>query len=178
MIKENLKIYLDKYFEAFKKIFGHNPTVPYDEDEESSLWIGEMDDEEYIQWMYLEKETVTDFSNLEKEIGLVLPEQLKEFYNSYYFLELQGFCDGEHVYFDSVSDTRDIINDLHIEEVNEKNYLHMGIYSNMDLELCMEIETGKMVSVDYEGDLEEVRVDVIADSLEELLKKMTATRNE
>lgn len=39
MIKESLKEYLDKYFESYKNDMGTFPTVPYDEDEESSLWL-------------------------------------------------------------------------------------------------------------------------------------------
>lgn len=176
MIKESLKAYLDKYFEMYKKYMGKYPTVPYDEEEESSLWFGEMDEDEYIQWMYKEKDTETNFSELEAELDLEFPDELKEFYNSYYFLQLQGFYNGEHLSFKDVSDNRNIAEDLYITKVKDKNYLYMGIYSSMDLDMCMEIETGKMVSVDYEADDNEVIVDVLTDSLEELLRKMSPVR--
>ena len=171
MIKECLKTYLDKYFECYKNYMGTYPTVPYDEDEKSSLWYGEVDEEDYIQWMYKEKDRQTKFSELEDELDLVLPDAAKEFYNSYYFLQLQGFYNGENVSFDSISDCRDILQDLRncIFEMKEKKYLHMGIYSNMDLALCMEIDTGAIVWVDYDCK----NVEKIADSLEEFLNKMT-----
>ena len=70
MIKESLKAYLDNYFEMYKNSMGTYPTVPYDEEEESSLWFGEMDEDEYIQWMYKVKETETNFSELEAELDI------------------------------------------------------------------------------------------------------------
>lgn len=174
MIKESLKGYLDRYFESYKNNLGIYPAVPYDEDEESSLWFGEADEEDYIQWMYKERGTQINFSQLEAELNLVLPDAAKEFYNSYYFLELQGFYNGEHIGFDSVSDNRDVLQDLKtcIFQMKEKKYLHMGIYSNMDLALCMEINTGKIVWVDYERN----NVEMLADSLGELLNRMTPMR--
>ena len=95
MIKECLKTYLDKYFACYKNYRGTYPAVPYDEEEKSSLWYGEPDEEEYIQWMYKEKDKQTDFSDLENEPELALPDAAKEFYNSYYFLQLQGFYHGD-----------------------------------------------------------------------------------
>lgn len=59
--------------------------------------VGEVDEEDYIQWMYKEKEEQINFSELEKELNLVFPDAVKEFYNSYYFLELQGFYNGENI---------------------------------------------------------------------------------
>lgn len=174
MVKECLKKYLDMYFELYKKHMGTYPTVPYDEDEISSLWIGEMDEEEYIQWMYKEKESETDFSTLESELGFLLPDELKEFYNSYYFLQLQGFYNGENVNFDNVSDCRDIVQDLkgYLSTIEGKKYMYMGIYSSMVLNLCMEIDTGKMVCIDCESE----NVELLTDSLGELIQNMTPTR--
>lgn len=174
MIKERLKMYLDKYFESYKNYMGTYPVVPYDEDEESSLWFGEVDEEEYIQWKYKEKDILTDFSGLEKELGLALPDAAKEFYNSYYFLQLQGFYKGEAVMFDSISDNIDILQHLssYIFEEGNKKYLQLGIYSNMNFALCMELDTGKMVTIDFDDN----SVNVIADSLEAILDGMTPTR--
>lgn len=174
MIKESLKAYLDKYFESYKNYMGTYPAVPYDEDEKSSLWFGKVDDEEYIQWMYKEKEEQTSFLELEDEFDLILPDAVREFYNSYYFLQLQGFYNGESVMLDNISDDRDILQDLKtcIFKLEEKKYLQMGIYSNMDLALCMEIDTGEIVWVDYDCNT----TGKIADSLGELLNKMTPMR--
>lgn len=159
---------------AIKTTGGTYPAVPYDEEEKSSLWYGEPDEEEYIQWMYKEKDKQTDFSDLENEPELALPDAAKEFYNSYYFLQLQGFYHGESVNFDPISDSRDILRDLRtcIFEINGKKYLHMGIYSNMDLVLCMETGTGAIVQADYDSK----NVEKLADSLEEFLDQMTPVR--
>ena len=57
-------------------------------------------------------------------------------------------------------------------EINGKKYLHMGIYSNMDLALCMETGTGAIVQADYDSK----NVEKLADSLEEFLDQMTPVR--
>ena len=171
MIKECLKNYLDKYFECYKNYMGTYPVVPYDEYEKSSLWYGEVNDEDYIQWMFKEKNIETKFLELEDELELILPDAVKEFYNSYYFLQLQGFYNGESVRFNAISDNIDILQELRkcIFKINAKKYLDMGMYSSMDLALCMEVDTGAVVCVDYDCD----NVEVIANSLEELLNKLT-----
>ena len=168
-----LKKLLNKYFECYKNYMGTYPVVPYDEYEKSSLWYGEVNDEDYIQWMFKEKDKDTKFSELEDELDMVLPDTVKKFYNSYYFLQLQGFYNGESVCFNAVSDYIDIL-ELRkcIFEINAKKYLDMGIYSSMNLALCMEVDTGVIVCVDYDCD----KVKVIADSLEELLNKLTPMR--
>lgn len=48
----------------------------------------------------------------------------------------------------------------------------MGIYSNRDLALCMEIDTGAIVQADYDSKT----VEKLADSLEEFLDQMTPVR--
>lgn len=107
-------------------------------------------------------------------MDLVLPDAVKEFYNSYYFLQLQGFYNGESVLFNAISDTIDILQELRkcIFEINDKKYLDMGIYSSMDLALCVEVETGAIVCVDYDCD----KVEVIADSIEKLLNNLKPIR--
>lgn len=171
MVKDCMKAYLEKYFDCYREFMGTYPTVPYDEEEESSLWYGEVDEEDYIQWVYREKDAQTDFSEFECESDLTLPVAVKEFYNSFYFLQLQGFYNGESVSFDSLGDRRDILRDLRdcIFEMRGKKYLHMGTYSNMDLALCMEIENGAIVWVDYDSE----NVQRLVDSLEEFLNKLT-----
>lgn len=169
MVKESLKAYLDKYFEAYMKNRGSYPKVSYDEDEVSSLWFGEMDEEEYIQWKYQEKTAQTDFSQLEKKFELILPDAAKEFYNSYYFLQLEGFYHDESVFLDNITENRDILQELkYIFENESKKYIPLGLYGDMQLSLCMETDTGKIVAVDYEND----SIEIIADSLEKMLDEM------
>ena len=48
----------------------------------------------------------------------------------------------------------------------------MGIYSSVDLALCVEVEMGAIVCVDYGCD----KVEVIADSIEKLLNNLKPIR--
>ncbi len=82
MFQEILKNYIDAFFEDWKSL----PKLPYDEDEPSSLYVGEIDEEGWIEWQYVPVDRILDFSELEEEYAIHLSEELKEYYNSFYCL--------------------------------------------------------------------------------------------
>lgn len=175
MIKESIKNYLDRYFESWVKNTGSYPTVPFDEDEVSSLYFGEIDKEEYIQWKYAEKKEYTDFSDLEKKFGIKIADDIKGFYNSYYFLELQGFWHNEYVYIEKITEYSDILHEFEYVFENEGTELFpIGMYGSMDLALYLEVSTGNLVTVDYENGSKEV----ISNSLSDFLDKMVPCKKE
>lgn len=61
MFQEILKNYIDAFFEDWKSL----PKLPYDEDEPSSLYVGEIDEEGWIEWQYVPVDRILDFSELE-----------------------------------------------------------------------------------------------------------------
>lgn len=64
-MKKELHNYLEKYFEYWKKERGTFPMVPYDEDLSTEMYLGEVDEDEYIQWRYMENNTIIDFNSIE-----------------------------------------------------------------------------------------------------------------
>ena len=94
MLKEVLKKYIDAFFKVFEDDLKSLPKIAYDEDNPSNLYVGEMDNEEWIQWQYVPVDRIIDFSELEKEYAMHISTELKEYYNSFYFLELCGFFDN------------------------------------------------------------------------------------
>lgn len=174
MVKESLKNYLDRFFEEYLEKMGEYPSVPFDEDNVSSLYFGEVDEEEYIQWKYAEKKEYTDFSHLEKKFGIKISDDIKELYNSYYFLELQGFWHNEHIYIEEITEHKDILAEFEYAFENEsKELIPIGIYGNMDLALCLEISTGNLIAVDYEDNSS----NIMLGSLSNVLDEMTPLKN-
>lgn len=86
MIHEILKEYLDKYFSMWKTENNSLPLIPYDEDKETVLYVGEENDDGDIQWKYRPADRTVDFSETEKKFSITIPQEVKEYYNSYWFL--------------------------------------------------------------------------------------------
>lgn len=93
MIKVAIKIFFEKQKNLHIKTFGTLPTVPYNRNADPSLYIGAPDEDEYIQWTYLEaKEIEAEGLNAE----------LTEFYSAYYYWELRGHWNNISYYFPHV----------------------------------------------------------------------------
>lgn len=172
MLKESLKMYLDKYFDFWIKERGSYPMVPFDSEEESTLYFGEVDKEEYVQWKYKEIEQKIDFDALEKKYGVELPLEIKEYYNSYYFLQLEGFINGKHISMTPIEESTDIIGMLEYYLSEENGMIALGTYGEMDLQLSIELETGTIIAYDYEWESKSL----IADSLTTLFNQMLPKR--
>ena len=85
MLKEVLKKYIDAFFKVFEDDLKSLPKIPYDEDNPSNLYVGEMDNDEDIQWQYAPVDRIIDFSELEEEYAIHISTELKEYYNSFLF---------------------------------------------------------------------------------------------
>jgi hypothetical protein len=60
MMKEELHRYLEKYVEHWKNERDSLPMVPFDEDCETKMYVGEIDKDEYIQWNYRKKDNINE----------------------------------------------------------------------------------------------------------------------
>jgi len=74
--------------------------------------VGEMDEEKWIQWKYVPVDRIIDFSGLEKEYAVHISKELKEYYNSFYFLHLYGFLDNVGISLDKIDDTIDVLEEF------------------------------------------------------------------
>ena len=109
MLKEVLKKYIDAFFKGYEDDLKSLPKLPYDEDNPSNLYVGEMDNDGWIQWRYVPVDRIIDFSELEEEYSINISTELKEYYNSFYFLELCGFLDNRYVQLDKIDETVDVL---------------------------------------------------------------------
>lgn len=174
MIKEELHRYLEKYVEFWKNERGSLPMVPYDEDCETKMYLGERDEDEYIQWNYKRKDKIIEFLPIEKKYDIKLHSDLKEYYNSYYFLQLEGFVDGRRIWLDPIDEERDILAELeYIFENEGKHIIEIGVEGKSDLPLYFEINSGNVMIYDFENNDKKI----LADSLKELFAKLSPKKN-
>ncbi|MDE6052356.1 MAG: SecY-interacting protein Syd [Lachnospiraceae bacterium] len=172
MLKEVLKKYLDVYFKEYEDYFKSLPALPYDEDEPSDLYVGEIDKEGWIQWQYAPVDRIIDFSGLEEEYNIHISEELKEYYNSYYFLELWGFRGNEGIRFDKVDDTTDVLAEFRGVLNDNEDMIEIGT-DNRNSSICVKIDSGQVISKYWEFEEEFV----LADSLSELFLELKPSQN-
>ena len=102
------------------------------------------------------------FSGLEEEYNIHISEELKEYYNSYYFLELWGFRGDEGIRFDKVDDTTDVLAAFRSVLNDNEDMIEIGM-DNRNSSICVKIDSGQVISKYWESEEEFV----LADSLSE-----------
>ncbi len=173
MLKKAVKRYLDRYFDEWAESRGGLPAVPFDEDMETKLFVGEPDDDEYICWQYKENPQLTDFGALEAKTGVELPQQIKDYYTSYLFLQFEGFYEGKPIWLNPITDETDILAELEYSLLNENpDRIEIGVLSDSDLPLCVDVKTGRVIVWDYERE----KSCILSNSLLELFEKLTPAR--
>lgn len=172
-MKEIIKKYLEEYFNEWITSRGSYPMVPYDEEMESELFFGEVDEDEYIQWEYKENTQQINFKYLEEKYELEIPQELKEYYSSYLFLQLEGFYKDKSVWLNPITDYTNIISELEFVFSNgSKDRIEIGTLIEEDLPICVEVKTGKVIVYDEEKN----KYYKLEDSLSDFIKQISSER--
>lgn len=187
-MKKILLNYLERYFYYWHKKTGLLPSVPFDGEFNTDLYVGEVNEYGYIQWIYQENTKKINFEQIEKEMKIILKKEIKEYLTSYEFLELIGFLDGKLVCFNAINDVKQniekiVLQQKYLKEIEKnadirdckalENCIEIGNYQSM-FELYFDNENGNIVMYDFDWH----RKTVIADNFEELFEKLTPYRKD
>ena len=167
MFQEILKNYIDAFFKVYEEDLKSLPKLPYDEDEPSSLYVGEIDEEGWIEWQYVPVDRILDFSELEEEYAIHLSEELKEYYNSFYFLELGGFWNIKCIMLDKIDAATDVLDDFRNVLNEQEDMIEIGSMDSY-ASVFVKFVSGRVVLYDWEFEEEAV----LADSLSEFFTKL------
>lgn len=167
MFQEILKNYIDAFFKVYEEDLKSLPKLPYDEDEPSSLYVGEIDEEGWIEWQYVPVDMILDFSELEEEYAIHLSEELKEYYNSFYFLELCGFWNNKCIMLDKIDAATDVLDDFRSVLNEQEDMIEIGSMDSY-ASVFVKFVSGRVVLYDWEFEEEAV----LADSLSEFFTKL------
>ena len=173
-VKIALNKYFDKLLEYWEEKYETLPKVPYDEDLNPLLFQGAPDEEEYIVWEPKAKDIYEDFEAIEEKLGLSINNSVKEYFNSYWFLEIEGFYDEKRINLEPVEPEKNIFAYLKNMKQYEENignvfkYIQIGFTSPDDLSIAIDNETGDVVIQDYETG----EVEILEESLENLINKL------
>ncbi|RJG25512.1 SecY-interacting protein Syd [Paenibacillus thiaminolyticus] len=108
-VQEALRHHFDDVLSYWSYSFGTLPKLPYDEAANPMLYQGEPDEEDYIFWKPAEKEKKDNFEVIEENLGLGLHPSIQQYFNSYWFLELQGFYHSKRIFLEPVEPDKDMI---------------------------------------------------------------------
>ena len=180
-MKEAFEVFFKKNNDSWMRTIGTLPKVVKSKfNENCGLFVSEKDGDGEIQWQPKEQTEKVDFSFAEETLGFSIQPQIKEFFNTYWFLELEGSTDEvNQIQINPVLPTMDIV------ELAKKSFNVRGYRFNKDdnyflLASFCEINgddgyavlvantTGKVYAVQPI----EKKSQEIAESIEELLLKM------
>ncbi|MGG4489603.1 SecY-interacting protein Syd [Metabacillus idriensis] len=170
-VKKALEQYFKELINVWDKKYGTYPKAPWDEEIDTLLYLSHPDDEEYVYWKPIEKSDLDDFTEIEKKLDLTIHPEIKEYFNSYWFLNLQGFYGSRLVNLEPVEPGKHILEFFEalkkFEENNggELRFIQIGFVSPEDMAITIDNETGKIFIEDFETEENEL----LANSLTELI---------
>lgn len=177
-IKQVMSRYFKEYFDYWYDKYGTLPKVPWDEDISSLLYQSEPDEEGYVYWKPKLKDIHENFEYIEEILGINVNNSIKEYFNSYWFLNLEGFYNTKRISLEPVEPDKNVLeyfqNIKQYEESigNSFRYIDIGFISPEDISIAVDNETGKIVKHDYETE----EIEVIAESLDELIGQLKVRR--
>jgi len=176
-MKTALHDFFDKYIEMWKSFSGSEPRIAFDEDIQPILYVGDMDEDEYICWLPKNKDVITDFSSIENDYKIVVNQDIKEYFNSYWFLDLKGFYNGTNVILEPVIPGKELegfIQQLqgYYMVYNEISCMPIGFEANNNNLIVVDNSDGNV----YYDDLERKEKVYVAESLKEFISKISFNR--
>lgn len=90
--KEAMNIYFQKRKELASEGLDFLFKTPVNNDDGNLIiYEGEVDEEEYISWKPIEMNVSQDYKRLEDEFEVNLNKSIIDYFNSYWFADLDGF---------------------------------------------------------------------------------------
>ncbi|MDO7487582.1 SecY-interacting protein Syd [Peribacillus frigoritolerans] len=151
--------------------------TPVTEDVNSIIYEGEVDEEDYITWKPVENTTSHDLNQLEENLEVVFHKTIIEYFNSYWFAELDGFLNDIYIKFEAVlpnfelNSFRRTIEGYKTNHNNRLENIPLGIEGN-GLLVVIDNENGKVKLEDFERN----SFEIISESIEALISKLRLKR--
>lgn len=143
----------------------------------SIIYEGEVDEEDYITWKPVEKTTSYDLKELEENLGVGFDKSIIEYFNSYWFANLDGFLNDFYIKLDAVfpnfefDSFRGTLEGYKSNHNNRLENIPLGIEGN-GLLVVIDNENGKVKLEDFERN----SFEVISESIEALISKLRLKR--
>ena len=102
----SIKGAMKKYFQMRIKVAAEGLDflfkTPVNNNDDLIIYEGGVDEEEYISWKPIEMTVSQDFKKLENEFGIKLHNSVVDYFNSYWFADLDGFFKDHYIKLEPV----------------------------------------------------------------------------
>lgn len=98
--------YFKKLDSLYDAVWGTKPTVPYSGDCDPSLFVGAPDEDGEVPWMPKLQPVPCGWGPVEAKLGFPLRQELKDYYNTYFFLSLAGAFGSCELHFYRIDGSR------------------------------------------------------------------------
>ncbi len=176
-IKEAMQIYFQMRKEMANEGLDFLFKTPISSEDNLIIYSGEADEEEYISWKPVEMTVSQDFTSLEDEFDIKLHKTIIEYFNSYWFADLDGFYREHYITLEPVlpnseiSSFRESIKGYKENHGDSLKKIPIGIEGN-GLLVVIENNSGKIQLEDFErGTFEH-----IAENIQELIGSLRLKR--
>lgn len=174
-IKKELERYFKELMNVWETKYGTYPKVPWDAEMDPLLYLSNPDEEGNVYWKPVEKNKIDNFIEIQKELSMNIHDAIKEYFNSYWFLDIQGFYGIRLVTLEPVEPNKSIVEFIRIMKRYEESqgrefrYIQIGFVSPEDMALIFDNETGQILIENFETEEKEF----FANSLVELINNLT-----
>lgn len=97
-IKEAMTEHYTKLENLYMKDVGTKPSVSYTDQLNKALLISEPDEDMEVEWQLI-AQPAHDWTQIEEKLGFSLMKELKEYYNTFYFMDLSGTFGSSELHF-------------------------------------------------------------------------------
>lgn len=108
IIENAFNNYFEKLNQLYLNTLGTKPTVPFSDSLNKELLSGNTDDEGYIQWNPIKQDKIIKWKNIEEKIGFSICLELKDYYNTFFFLSLTGQYENCELHFYKIDGSESI----------------------------------------------------------------------
>lgn len=181
MISLSIKEAVKRYFLLRKKTADEGLDflfkTPFDEDVDPLFYIGEIDEDDYIYWRPVEKTDYDDFKSMEEILNIRVHHSVIEYFNSYWFVDLDGFINDHYVKLESVIPNigiepyKKVLVGYKKNHNNKLDYIPIGIEGN-GLIVVVDNKNGSV----YLEDFERSSFEILSESIEQLILSLRLKR--
>ncbi len=108
LIEDAFERYFAKLTENYKATFNTNPTITYTNKLNKKLLISKPNADGKVEWKPLLQETKPDWKKIEKKLGFNICSELKEYYSTYLFCNLEGKIGDKELDFYPITDDKNL----------------------------------------------------------------------
>lgn len=177
----NIKYVMGEFFEkmlmGYKKTSQGLPMAPKVEVNNNEIFVGEVDEEGWSKWKPIMKSEEEEFSEIEKILSTDINKDLKEYFNSYWFIQLEGKFKKRDIELQPVipgAELNEFTKKLkgYIEAHNgNSEYVPIGSEDDTGFLILLENNSGKIVKENHETG----SIKVIAENMCELISNLKPT---